>query len=155
MSYIGLKIFLVSFLVLYCTGGFLSHQRKPEQEVYPFFSWFLFPSVPYIQTEFVILIHEFNGKTIEPPRFSTEIKGVLSFHGAGYYKITQELGRGILNENEDKIENLREQFEKLFLSHPVLYEVVQITFDPIERWKTEKILHKKSISMFHTQEKNQ
>ena len=163
LSHSLLEKLIVLFLVSYFVVGVYAHfYIINQEEVYLLYSWDLYTKVPpRIQTEFAILIHEFEGKRLENPIIFERARGVLyssltEYRHATYNKtsiqnIVRLLAPSILQDKTREIERLRMELEKTFLSHPVVYEVVEVTFNPIERWKNGRFININRLGIFTSQ----
>ena len=156
MSYKLLRKIIMAFLIFYFSVGlFARYLSDGVEDVYPFFSWFLFSKVPArIQIDFAIRIHEFAEKRFEPPIFFEKAKGIYdktSYSTTDYYHLVQLLGMSLQSNRMNEVKRLRRELEKNFLSYPVVYEVVELKFNPIERWKTGQFIGIKSLVTFTSQ----
>ena len=122
------------FLTIYFAGGLLTLLR-PGQEVFPVYSWFLFPLVPHAGPEYELLLHEVNGRSVDPPRLYQEAaEFVDSPHSITVHQLTQQMGKALeRGENES---SYRELLEKNWLPPHTSYDLVKINADAIGRWKT-------------------
>ena len=153
MSYGVLKKFIIIFLIVYFSAGMLArHLSKGPEDVYPFFSWFLFHRVPpRTQTGFSIRVHELDGRRFEPPIFFEEVGDMYdkdSRSAREYQHLVRILGRSVKQNKTDEVERLREKLERNFLSHPATYEIVEVTYNPVDRWRTGRLIDVKSIDIF-------
>src|SRR5579859_7089781 len=123
------------FLAAYFAGGILT-LLHPEQEVFPVYSWFLFALVPPSLPQYGLLLHEVNGRVVEPARLSQEADGfVATPHSVTAYKLAQQLGFAI-ERHPLEAESYRAVLEENWLPPATRYEVVRIKADPIVRWKS-------------------
>ncbi|HWF17705.1 MAG TPA: hypothetical protein VG754_00470 [Verrucomicrobiae bacterium] len=125
------------FLAAYFAGGLLTLMR-PEMEVFPVYSWFLFALVPQSGPQYGLLLHNVNGRSIEPPRLYQEAGDWISTsHSVTAFKLTQELGAAVEKNLPEKLRD-RELLEKNWLPPRTSYELIKLNADPITRWKTGK-----------------
>jgi hypothetical protein len=108
-----------------------------------------------MQQDFDVRILEFQGKEIDPAP-SLRDAGNFAFYDtrvdkAEYFRRIQEFGQRINSGSPQDQEVLRAQFESVFLAGPVTYEVVRLTFNPIERWKNGSVQESLSLGQFITQ----
>ncbi|MDP2735831.1 MAG: hypothetical protein Q8P12_06515 [bacterium] len=147
------KLLLVSFLLFYFVAGIYT-ARLPGGEWYPFFSWFLFPTTPLPQqTDHSIRFLAVAGKELDPPLLLHENHGLLSLEAHSsteYLGIVRMLGESMERRDQKGVEHYREQLEKNFLYRPVRYELVKITFNPIERFRNGTILKVTSVKTFES-----
>lgn len=127
--------FISWFLTAYFTGGLLT-LLLPKAEVFPVYSWFLFALVPQSGSQYGLLLHEVNGRPIEPPHLYQEAEdGIPSPHSVTVFKLTQQLGTAVERNSPEK-KRCRELLEKNWLPPQTQYELVKLNADPIARWKT-------------------
>lgn len=123
------------FLAAYFIGGILT-LLNPGQEVFPVYSWFLFALVPPSLPQYGLLLHDVNGRAVEPPRLYQEAEGFIAMpHDFTPYQLTQQLGAAI-EGRQQREDRYREVLEKNWLPPATRYEVVRINADPIARWKS-------------------
>jgi len=156
MSYKLLKKVVIVFLAAYFSVGLLARFLSIGTErFYPFFSWFLFTRVPpRIQTSFDLRIYEFEGKQFDPPIFFEKAGSVYKKNSrlmAEYRNLIQRLGTAAKQNRKDEITQLRRELEANFLSHPVIYDIVEIRYNIIEYWKSGHIIEAKQIAIFNSQ----
>ncbi len=156
MTFARAQAIAIIFLCLYAGIGFTAHLAAREAEdVYPFFSWFLFVTVPQrSQSSFDIRIIAVDGKELDPPQ--------LLFQNAEAFMrpdpakrdmlalaLAQALGRALRQENQIEIERFREQLASRFII-PVTYEVREIGYDPIEYFKSKSVATSTILGTFTT-----
>lgn len=157
MTYEALKKYLLLFLIIYFSTGLLARYfSEGTEDVYPFFSWFLFSKVPSrIQTDFAIRIHQFGGKQFEPPIFlekAEDIYDTTLYSTAEYHRLIQQLAMSAKQNRSEETEYFRSKLEKTFVAHPVVYEAVEIKYNPIDRWKRGQLIKVKSIAIFNSRD---
>ena len=127
------------FLIIYFVGGLLG-ALTPKHEIFPVSSWFLFPVTPNPDTKFALRLYRVEGKTLEPPRFYEEADGfVADPQSIIVYEVTQELGKAERRRDAPAIAEMRHNIETNYIRPPCRYELVAVTYDPVERWKTGKV----------------
>jgi hypothetical protein len=120
-------IFLVGYFVLGLGTAML-----PQQEVFPLYSWFLFPSVPGRQTRYALRLEEPQG-----PLLYQEAEGfVANPHSVTVDELVQQLGLAVKQGRVNEQQRIRQVLEKNHLPSSCRYELVTITFDPLIRWRT-------------------
>jgi hypothetical protein len=152
VSYDNLKFLVFAFLAFYLSIGigarFLSTQ---EEDFYPFFSWFLFSHVPQrIQSDFAVTILEVNGETFKTP---IPLENASSIYGtsrsfAQYNQYIRSLGTAIKQNNTEEIERLRQLLEYGLPVKSMTYEVQELTFNPIEKFKSGAVIEKRILGKF-------
>ena len=134
-----LKGFIVTVLIAYAVGGFLTELRPPfrERDLIPLFSWFIFATVPNDARPFAVLIHEYDGRPLDPPLLFGEATGIISNpRSSQAADLFQRWGWSALGGDAARAEGLRRVFEESFLYRPARYELVETNFNPVERWRT-------------------
>ena len=63
--------------------------------------------------------------------------------------------RSLVQRRDTEVAWIRAQLEQRFAVHPVIYEVVRTTYNPIERWKYGTVIELESIATFHSQYTNE
>ncbi|HZV36729.1 MAG TPA: hypothetical protein VFB72_19285 [Verrucomicrobiae bacterium] len=136
-AYRRIRIFISWFLSAYFAMGLLMLLR-PDMEIFPVFSWFLFARVPQSGAQFGLLLHQVNSRKIEPPRLYQEAGDLVpTAHSVTVYKLAQELGAAI-EKNSPETTRCRDLLEKDWLPPQSSYELVKLNSDPVTRWKTGK-----------------
>lgn len=92
-----------------------------KHEVFPFFSWFLFPITPAQVTRYELT-------TSAAP---TRLAEVLSMDRE---VIVQKLGKALAAHDVERIFELRQRLERNFLNGPCSYAVTRRTYDPVAAW---------------------
>ena len=156
MSYSWYKKTVISFLIIYFTIGLAARfTAKGAEDFYPFFSWFLFSEVPSrIQQDFTLRIHSAGGQQFVPPELfenARELHNTKRRSYSEYYHLIQSLGRSLVQRRDTEVARIRAQLEQRFAVHPVTYEVVRATYNPIERWKYGTVIELESIATFDSQ----
>ncbi len=137
------------FLVFYLIGGLLS-SLTPKHEVFPVYCWFLFPLTPNPEIKFALLLHQVGGKTLDSPQYYEKASAIVDDpHSISVYKIVQQLGKAENRNNTSEIERLRLILEKNYIPLSSRYELVAVTYDPVDRWKTGNMLEK-SVRTYST-----
>ena len=134
-----LKGFIVTVLIAYAVGGFLTELRPPlqERELIPLFSWFIFHTVPKGSRPFAVLIGEYDGRPLEPPLLFSEAGGIVSDpRSSQAADLFQHWGSSLLAGDAASAEALRRIFESSFLHRPARYDLIQTSYDPVERWRS-------------------
>ena len=156
MSYTVLQKCLLVFFIAYFSIGIGVHFfYGGERKIYPFFSWFLFSHVPWrVETGFDIRIHRTGETRYDPPVLFERAKDVYdtSYNEMAYYNtLIQALALAVRRHDEQEIMRIRKQLEATFLLRPVVYEVVEITYEPQKRWQRGEIIQSATIQTFETQ----
>lgn len=152
MTFKRAKSAALIFIAAYFTVGIGAHlTAKSTEDLYPFFSWFLFSRVPpRIQSEFEIRILEINDKNINPPVRLREDSEVFKSGGTSekeLHDISERLGRAALSKNEEDIALARRELESKLVKS-ISYEVSHIDFDILDRWQNGKVISERSLARF-------
>jgi hypothetical protein len=124
------------FLAAYFAGGLLT-LLHPHQEVFPVYSWFLFSLVPQQQTRYALLLREIRGKILEKPLYYEEADGLVPApHSVTAYELVQQFGAATQSHDEEQQQRLRRVLESNSLPPRTRYDLMEITFDPLTRWRT-------------------
>jgi hypothetical protein len=153
MSYPTLKKFVLSSLALYFVIGVCVNYLTPTREVYPFFSWNLFSGIPNVGHETVLEILLYEGTEYDPPLQAAENAFVFQYahQTPNYYRpLITDLGNAIKSHDAPRIADDRKKLERVFPPSPVRYRIVEITYDPLERWNTGALRSRNILGEFTT-----
>lgn len=153
MPYRSLKILLILFLLIYFLVGLYARTiRTEDEDLYPFFSWFLFSVVPArVQEDYIIKIVEYRGSQVNPPALVEKTSGIFnkSRSLAEYFQMTRNLGVAVSQGQAEQVKRLRVHIEtNLFSGKPLTYAVYRVTYSPIERFKTGQLLSSQELAIF-------
>lgn len=142
-----LKLFIFAFLLLYFVGGLAAKTlRLHGDEFFPVFSWFLFERVPFMRQQYAVQILSSYDRKLPEPVFFAKAKGLVPDpESITAYILIQDLGRAIAKKQPTKIANLRLAFEENYLFPSTDYKIVEIAYNPIDRFKNDQLLSIKSI----------
>ncbi len=143
MNYTNAKKTIATFLILYAFVGFGAHATSVSTEdAYPFFSWFLFVTVPpRIQSGFDIMLVSVDGERLETPVHLLDRPDVFSSEGVTereLSEITQRFAHSIRGKRHEQISELRRMLEVHFSTH-ASYAVREYSYDPLEYFKNKKV----------------
>lgn len=132
--------------------GLLLGMYFPNQDVYPFSSWSLYHVAPGTRVEFMVLVHPYEAQKFDPP-ISLEdanARGFLKEYNSptAYWKGIQRLGAGLERNQQQEVAKERIRLEDNFRSKDVEYEILKISYDPLEYWKTKKFKIIKRMGRF-------
>ncbi len=143
MNYGRTKKALVILLASYAFIGFGAHATSTgAEDAYPFFSWFLYVTVPSrVQTGFDSMLVSVNGKRLETPlplldRPDIFSKGELTEQRLS--ALIEELAYAIRARQSGHTSALREKLETHFNTQ-ASYIVREYTYDPLEYFKNKRI----------------
>ncbi len=133
--YLRRQGWLATVLVLQLLGG-LGTLLVSGQEVFPLYSWFLFPLTPGAwQVKPGLLLLEYQGHHHETPLPLESDREVISAAQApALVRLAQNLAQGVASGNEAAVRVARLELEGNFLNHGAgRYALVEVTYNPIER----------------------
>ncbi len=151
ISYQGVVLlFLLSYFLI---GVSARLTMRYEEQFYLIYSWYLYSKVPPpLQNEFSVLIYKIADERFSPPLFIDDTKGLVFSrmidYGHTIVHDVEALGKAVSSGQKMNVGRARESLEKNFLHLPVVYEVVRISFNPIDRWKTGNLLQINSLAIF-------
>lgn len=152
----ALKKIILVFLLLYFIAGTTARVLiQSEERVYLVFSWYLYAKVPHrVQTEYSVLVDKIGDKTLSPPLLIDDTKDIL-YSGSMEFNHTlvhdvNDLGDAFHEGRTQDVEAARRRLEAGFLHTPVVYELVELASNPIERWKTGKFISIKHLAVFNS-----
>jgi len=143
---------LILLLIVYFVAGNVSQKVIPGvDEIFPFFGWSLFSSVPNEDSRFTILIEEHDGKALEPPVLFLEAPETM-VTGNRYVgrKVIDKMGRAKKRGRGRKVKKYRSLLESNYLRGRVRYELVYERYDPLEKWKTGESRELESLGRYET-----
>ncbi len=106
----------------------------------PFYSWFLFDKVPNKSATIELKLLSSGEKVFDPPLAFNKAKGIVTNPRSTQARLViQKIGEALVRGNINEAERLRRLFEKVFLKIPAKYELVLVTYDPLERWKNARV----------------
>lgn len=156
MSYERFKGFIVFVLVIYFLVGlytnyFIEGMRGDIAEVYPFASWGLFQTVPNVRTKHTIRFLEVDGRRFDPPVFFADAHEIYNFRGrwpsddeVRVFRLANSIERG----DREEVRRLREEIERNFSLKDVVYEVVFVSYNPLEFWKNREVRELRVLERF-------
>ena len=143
---------LILVLIVYFVAGNVSQKVVPGvDEIFPFFGWSLFSSVPNEDSRYTILIEEHDGKILEPPVLFLEAPETMVM-GNRYVgrKVIDKMGRAKKRGSGRKVKKYRSLLESNYLRGRMRYELVYERYDPLEKWKTGESRELESLGRYET-----
>ncbi len=146
-------LFLLFFVFYFIIGNAARLTARGEEQLYLISSWYLYSRVPApVKTEFTIVVHKAGNQTFNPPVYLDNKQGVifnqkLDYNHSLVHNVA-DLSRALQLENKSMILTARKSLEGNFILSPVVYDVVEISFNPIERWKDGSLLITRTIATF-------
>src|SRR5271154_5396970 len=124
---------LRGWVAIFLTGYFalgLATVLHPRQEVFPVYSWFLFPLVPGQETRYALRLQEAHGQKLAGPLLYQDAEDLVANpHSVTVDELVQQLGRAAKQGRAEEQQRLRQVLEKNHLPSPCRYELVAIIFD--------------------------
>lgn len=129
---------------------------KSTNEIFPVFSWSLFTWIPNDFRDYALRVIAVDNENLHP---------TLYFQEAGYwfpethsmpaYDSIQKLGAAVAANDAKRIEEIRQFLEPIYLGgvKSVRYDVVERSFDPLERWECGEFNTVRSLSSFESLKK--
>lgn len=136
MSYRFARTWLPRLLPTYVVAAMLA-SAAPGFEVFPFFCWFLFPVTPTVETRYELEVERLAGQALAQPTPFRRLHLVAEPHAMDAWTAVQALGRAVRSNDQTELARLRRRLEANFLPGPSRYRVVEVVFDPMERWRGE------------------
>ena len=139
---------LIITLIVYFFAGNASQKMVPGvDEIFPLFGWSLFSQVPNLANRYSILIHEHNGRELDPPvAFLLAPDSMVTGNRYIADKVVKALGRAIEKSDKVEVERQRRLLEQNYLLGRVRYELVFESFDPLEKWRTGESRERRSLA---------
>jgi len=138
VSYKARKRVALSFLGVYFLFALFLH-GTPYQDLYPFFSWSLFSTIPNPKEEYTIEISQFGANVYDPPLTFSETKFIfdeINQSPTEYTPRIRNLGRAIESYDIQKAERLEREMSALFSGKEFAYTLLKINLHPLQLWET-------------------
>jgi hypothetical protein len=127
---------LAAVLALQLAGG-LGVLLVPGQEIFPLFSWFLFPLTPAPGVKFEIRIRQYQGQVYPTAMAPADLPGsVEPTQLPTLVFVGRNLGRALAAGDEAEVRRLRGLLENGLLHGVGSYNVVEVTSDPAASGRT-------------------
>ena len=121
------------YLALAILGSFSS-----KGEIFPFFNWVLFPTIPNEVVVYELQILQHQGKIYPDPVKGKALQDIIQYpHSINYYTAVQKLGRASSTSNEQQKQNALNIIRSQFLSPPFTLQLLQKKHNPIKTWNGE------------------
>ena len=152
-GYRRLRLFAILALTAELVVGF-GGTLTPRREIFPFASWLLFSLVPFRTSEYDILVRSpgDGGSTLS---FNQAGDLVHSSHSIVSYQLIQQLGHAVETRDRDLVASLRAQIEPRFRLPGLRYELVKVSYAPIPRWTSGKVVSQVPVATFVAGEADQ
>jgi len=142
--------YILAGLFLYLVGGLLTFdlEKKKSNEVFPVFSWFLFADVPQKNhVRYTLRVLRADDRDLVPALFFSEAGAFANPKSVSANKLIDEIGRSLAHQEEGEVQRLRRTLEENQIHRIQRYELIKLTYDPVERYQTGK-MQVESIRIF-------
>ncbi|MBX2812396.1 MAG: hypothetical protein KTR25_11325 [Myxococcales bacterium] len=129
----------------------LAATLAPGFEVFPFFCWFLFPIVPGNEPRYELMVDTLQDKVFSPRVNFQKLNNIKDPMAMDLWLATQRLGKAIEIQQPEIIHRTRRLIETNFLCTGSKYTIDRVIFDPIDRWKHNKVSERVSLATFNSQ----
>ena len=152
-----LAAFIVPLLLALVLFGGIAIRNYGE--IYPISNWAMFSRVPSNYTMYTLLVHEVDGKPVQPPQLVTNLKPFeKNFATGATFRLMIKFG-GAINRSSRSVDGAYESYlkvrpalEGLFGRHKVKYEVVHFRGNPLELYRGNAPKEEMSFGTFVTNE---
>ena len=131
------KFILIVIFSYFIAGISIGFLNVKDEEVFPFFSWSLFSRIPNRGYQYSVQITEYNGQIIKPVLFQKASSIVNKSHSSEPDRIIQNMGKNF-DKNTQEFEKMKNLLEGNYLGNTTKYNLVLLTYDPLQKWKTGK-----------------
>ncbi len=115
--------------------GFAS-LATPLLEIFPFYSWILFPVEPNGKV-YQVYVERSGDRVFDPPLALNRAEGVVqNARSVVLFRVVQRLGRACQRGDEAGVARQRTYLEAV-MNHGTVYRVVSVEADPIVLWRTK------------------
>jgi hypothetical protein len=142
---------ILGFLCLYFVLGGVAFLTTPDHEAYPFFSWALFRSVPQ-RTDWsaTLRVTSADGTELSRPLPLAEASEYFDASKVDNYNFwLRQFVVGIELKDSGIETEARRRIEAGFTA-PVTYELVKLTIDTVNYWKTGRVAGESVVGTFST-----
>ena len=145
-----IKNAVLIFFVWSLGFSFLAGPVLGTQNAFPFFNWNLFETQARREvTRHFALIHRIGEEEFVPPRDALELKKY--FWRVNFFAFSDSLNNGLNEENMAQIVALTNR--QFLLTQPdVQWELVRLTFNPVEYYKNRDVTEKQSLGVYATKD---
>lgn len=152
-QFIRLKKGIVAFLCFYAVAGFSTFflLGEADKNVPPVFHWFLFSWTPNEggQVQYAVRFTAVEGATLAEPLLYAEAADIAVDRRSGRARdLVNRLARALESGDGAEAERIRTAFEDAFVRGEAEYEVIRITYDPIERFATGAVENIEVLATF-------
>lgn len=147
MSYVVQRNLLLTFLLFYFFAGMYAVDR------YPFFNWALFTKIPNEQTDYTLEVRSYDGRLYTPALPFSKTKFLFDAIGQSPTQYTQpisDLGKAIVEGDTVGVVRHRQFVERMFGDKDFSYTIFQVTYDPVELWRTGAYRSVREVATFNS-----
>ncbi len=125
---------LAAVLAAQLLGG-LAVLAAPGQEVFPLYSWFLFALTPEpVRTRTELRLLELDGQAPRVPMPLESCRELVTpAQAPTVVRLARDLGRACAAQDESEVQRLRRTLEDNFVRRAARYELVELSYSPVER----------------------
>lgn len=137
----ALAVFLCFYFVAGLTTFFLFPSGK-DKSFPPFFHWFLFALVPneHFSTQYTVRLTAYQDVPLVQPELFGDADDIITEAKANRARDgIRRLGNALAQGNVRAAEEIRASIETAYFPSKLAYEVVKITYNPLERFATGKL----------------
>ncbi|MEI6863787.1 MAG: hypothetical protein WCK46_00230 [Candidatus Adlerbacteria bacterium] len=151
-----LRTLLSIFLGLYFVIGlstFFLFSSAHDKSFPPFFHWFLFALVPneHFSTQYTVRLVTYKGKALTPPELFGEANDIIGDAQTNRARDgIRRLGKALVAGDTAGADVVRAELEAAYFPKDLSWQVVKITYDPIERFKTGALERVDILGTYHT-----
>jgi hypothetical protein len=151
--YRAFRLFPLLMVGFYILVTFYGARLDSRPEIFPFFNWSLFSSSSGERNEYALLIRGVEGQSLAKPQLFYDMKGTFMHarqRDVNVSKVVQELGSALHQNKPQLAYEKRRMIEERFMAdvQDVQYDLVMLTFDPIERLDTGKIKNERVVASY-------
>lgn len=145
-------LFFITYGLVQCAGQLTS----PRREYFPIFGWSLFSTATNPDNSLEVEILRIGDTKFAEPVNFFELDAYFEAASSRSTNVLKSAGRVLNLHRGDPAaaEAARRVFEITYFGAQVTvdYQFVAVTYDPIERWRTGKVLERQLVGRFSTEE---
>lgn len=120
----------------------------PGFEIFPFFCWFLFLLTPNVETRYELMMSEIGGRSLSVATEYQTLDLVEDPMAMDLWVAVQDLGRAEVRGDAVSVKRLRSRIELNFIPAPNRYALVEVEYDPIERWRDGTVRERRTVATY-------
>ena len=151
----NLIVFIPTFFVFYASIAHLGGFTTSKKEIFPFFNWSLFTYVSDSRNLIEVEVLAIGGKELNSPTRFFELDNFFRAakgRNATVKKLLERIYSAKVRGEDEEFENLRGVLESNYLSDQsaIAYQLVLVSYNPIDRWKNGTVTFKKVLGTYRT-----